>query len=303
MAPTYPGSPELTVDALLARPRVILRELGALANKRFVADRVLTQGAPVSGGAVWYQKSESIYVDRNIEEVGIRSEFPRAGWTEQIFSAAVHKYGLEVPIAYEVIRRNQVDQVARATRKLANSAVKFVDTLAMNMLIAEAGHTTASNGQWDSGSHDIVKDLATGRAYIINLEEGYDPNTLIIHPNQELAMLLDSGLRSLLPRETDAGPLQTGRVAPILGFEQIIVTPQVPARTAIIMEARTAGTIADEVPDAAEGYTGYDPGAGQANLYVKVYNNENRDEKYVRCARFPAMWLGEPNAVYTITNT
>jgi hypothetical protein len=302
--PTYPGSPTITVDALLRQPRVLARALTSLAAKRFVADRIFTKGSPesVAGGAATYQRSESIYTTRDAEEVGVRSEFPRTGWTEAIFQAFVKKYGLEVPIAFETVRRNQIDQMARAQRKLANSLVKFVDTQAMTLLTTDVNvQTQAASGDWTTAATDIIADLANARKKITDLDEGYDPNTLILNPAQELDLLLDTDIRNALPRETGQSAVQTGRVAPLLGFDQILVTSQLTAGTALVLEARMVGTIADELPDPSEGYTGYDPGNGFATLYVKRYMEEGRDEHIVRCARFPAMWLAEPTAAVKIT--
>ena len=58
--PAYPGSPTLTVDALLKQPRLLARSLTNLVAKRFVADKLFTKGTPeqVAGGAAQYQKSE-----------------------------------------------------------------------------------------------------------------------------------------------------------------------------------------------------------------------------------------------------
>lgn len=302
--PTYPGSPQLTVDALLKQPRLIARALTDLANKRFVADRIFSRGTPemVAGGAAQYQKSESIYLDRDFEEVGVRAEFPRATWSEAIFTEAVRKYGLEVPIAFESVRRNQMDQLARAERKLANGLVKFVDTVAMARLIADASILTgAASGDWTTAATDIVLDIATARKAINDQEEGYDADTMVVNGAQELDLLNDKDIRDALPRETQNSTVQTGRPPLLLGINQILVTNQLTAGTVFILNAKVVGTIADEQPEASEGYASYSPGPGQAPMYVKRYVEDGRDEHILRAARFPAMWIAEPKAAFKIT--
>lgn len=301
--PTYPGSPEITVDALLQRPQLLVRQLTDLVYQRFVADAIFTRGGPgqVTGGAVWYQRAESIFLDRDPEEVGVRSEFPRAGWTEEVFSAFVHKYGLEVPIAYESIRRNQIDQVARAQRKLANGLVRFVDTMAIDFILADTDLLgDSATGHWGGGSDDIIKDLASARTDIENQNQGYVADTVVMSPTNNLQLLLNEDIRNALPRETSSGSIQTGRPVPILGFDNMIVTPQMPDEKVLVCQSKVFGTVADEQPDASEGYSTYNAGGGFATLFVKVYNNENRDERIIRCARFPAMWISEPKAAYVI---
>src|SRR5213075_777744 len=93
------GGPTITAEALLKMPRLIARQLTSLIEYRFVADQIFSRGTPdqVQGGAVLYQRSESIYPTQSAGEVGPRSGYPRSGWTEAVFAAMVHKYGLEVP--------------------------------------------------------------------------------------------------------------------------------------------------------------------------------------------------------------
>jgi hypothetical protein len=335
--PTYPGSPQITVDSLLRNPAIIARNLTALASKRFVADKIFTRGTPeqVAGGAMTFQRAENIYPDRSAEEVGIRSEWPRTGWSEAILQAAVKQYGLETPIAYLAIRRNQLDQVARAERKLANAVTKFVDAAAMTAITTDAAvNTGAAAAAWSAGATTIISDLATMRKTIADQDEGYAMDTLVLNPAQELFLFTNSDLRGALPREGTNNLLNGGRAVPILGIEQILVTPQLTAGTVLGGMAKVVGTIADERPDGGEGYVSFDvnaqagasggvatanasPGginiAGRtvdpnaaypadfAPVYVKVYNNDGVDDRIVRGARWPAMAILEPKSFYKLT--
>lgn len=313
--PTYPGGGDrITVEALLKMPQLIARPLTALAAKKFVADRIFAKGSPdqVRGGAALFQRSESIYPARAAEEVGVRSAYPRTGWTEEVMAAMVKKYGLEVPISDEAKRRNQLDVVQRAQRKLANAVVKFVDSEAIALFIADAAVLTdTASADWTTAGTDIVADIASFRQQIVDQNEGYEPNIMLVNSAQELDLITDADIRNALPRESSGAaaqnPVQTGRAAPILGLDAIISTPQVTAGTVIVLEQQTVGTIADEAPAADEGYVSYQPGDNPTGggafptLYLKLYREDGSDETIARAARFPAMWLAEPKAALVAT--
>jgi hypothetical protein len=226
------------------------------------------------------------------------------GWSEQLMSAFVKKYGLEAPIAFEARRRNQIDVVARAQRKLANSLVRYVDTLAMTLLSTDPdviNYTSSSLGSWGTAGN-AIKDIANMRKQVEDQDEGYDPDTLVVNPAQELQLLLDTELRGALPREDSRSAITTGRVAPMLGLRQILSSPRVTAGTVYLLSAKQGGTIADEAPEASEGYSSFSPGAGFAPIYMKIRTLDDTDEYRVRVMRLPAMWISEPKSIVKITD-
>lgn len=303
MPTTYPGGgPRWTVEALLRTPRHITRALTSLTLKRFVADRIFARGANIEGGAVTYQKNEDIYMDRDTEEVGVRSEYPRAGWTEEVFVATVKKYGLEFPVSDEAKRRNAYDQVQRAILKLSNSIVKFVDNKAMSLLLADTDVLTfGASGDWSTGTTDIIFDIAKAMNQVSIQDLGYAPDTMIVNPAQELDLISHADIRDVLPRESQINSALTGRAVPLLGLQQVIATNQLSAGTVLILQSKMAGTIADEAPAGDEGYNSINPGVDEAVIYTKVYRNDNVDESIVRAVRWPAMFIAEPKSVVKIT--
>lgn len=306
--PTYPVSPQLTVDALLRQPELIARDLTNIARKRFIADRIFARGsaAQVAGGVARYQQSESIYTDRDVEEVATRAAFPRTGWSEAVLTALVKQFGLEVPIHALTIRRHQMDQFVRAERKLANRVVKFVDTQAMTLLTTDANvQTFAASGDWTTAATDILLDLTEAVRLLATQDEGYEdaPLTMVVNWAQWKDLRADKDIRDALPRE-GANLVTTGPIEipfNIAGISRIIPTGTLAAGTVMIVADQLAGTIADEAPDPAEGYASYDPGDGQPPIYVKVYDDNVPQDKVVRAARWPAMWLAEPKAAVKIT--
>lgn len=306
--PVLPGGGQrITVDTALKQPQIIARAIQTLALERFLADTIFTRGSAqqIAGGAAVFGRAESRYMDREPREVKPRAQYPRAGWTTELFHAFVHKYGLEVPVSDEAKRRNAMDELGRAQTRLANSLVRFVDGLAVDLLLEDGDvpHVDAV-GDWSQSATDIIKDLVLGRAAIMNLDEGYVPDTLVINPAEEAALMLDEGIRNALPRESSGqNALITGRPVPILGLN-IVTSNRMPAGTSVILASKTVGTVADEQPTADEGYRTYTPpGATAVNVYVKTYRNDNVDETIVRAARFPAMWITDPHAALVIDDT
>lgn len=305
MPPLFPGSPQLTVDVLLKNPQIIRRRLTDLTLKRFVADQIFMRGTPdqVAGGGARYQRSEAIFMDsaRDVEEIGIRSEFPRAGWSEAVLEAFVKTYGMEFPVNDLAVRRNQIDMVERGLIKLANGIVRYVDTVAMTLITTDAAiQTFAASASWAVGGTDILADLNKARYQIEIQEEGYVADTVVINDAQYLNIMNNASIRSAMPRESTDSFVQTGSMPSVLGF-RFLRTSRLAAGTVLVLNSKVAGTIADEAPSEG-GYTAYSSGdQGQAPIYVKQYREENHSDTIVRGVRWPAMWLAEPLAVVKIT--
>ena len=307
MPPLFPTSPQITVDALLKNPSVIRRALTGLTQKRFVADKIFMKGSPdqVAGGGARYQRSEAIFFDGTspgpVEEVGIRSEFPRAGWSETLLEAAVKAYGMEFVINDLAVRRNSIDMLARGMIKLGNSIVRFVDTQAMNLITTDANvQTFAAGGDWTTAATDIIFDLNRARMAIETQEEGYVADTIVVNDAQFADLINDVDIRGSLPRESTDSFVQTGVLPNLLGFN-VIRTSRLTAGTVLVMNAGVAGTIADEAPSEG-GYSAASTGdPGQAPIYVKQYRDEQHSDTIVRGVRWPAMWLSEPASVVKIT--
>lgn len=306
--PTYADSPNLTVKANLKQPTRISRAVASLAAKRFVADRIFTRGSEdqVRGGAMQYEQSESIYLDtpQDVEEIAERGDWPRAGWSEQIFSELVHQYGLEVPLSNLAIRRNARDQLVRAQLKLANMLVRFVDTKAMTLLTTHASiQTQAASALWTNVATNIHSDVGAALEKLDILDEGFDLDAavLIINPRRVDDLVNNTALANRLPREVRDSSIATGRAAPFMGLREIITTNQLAQDKALVVIPRICGTIADERPDPEEGFQAYQPDGGDfAPIWVKVYPENRPKDTIIAAGRWPAMALVEPRAIVRI---
>lgn len=292
---------------MLKQPRLIARDLTNLVAKGFIADRLFIRGSAeqVAGGSARYQKSESIYTDRVAEEVAsARGGYPRAGWSEAVFTEAVKDYGLEVPISFKSIRRNAMDQITRGQIKIANSLTKLVDDQMMTLLRTDVDvQTFAAGGDWSTPATDIVADISRAIADIATQDEGYEnfPLTMVAHWDQWEDLVNDADIAARMPRESPNPQLTQASAARILGLDDLIFTNRATAGEVFILPRGLAGTIADEQPDPAEGYVSYQPEGDYPPISVKVYQEDKNDDHIIRGARWPAMWLAEPASVVKIT--
>lgn len=309
-APTVtPGGVQWTLEAYLKQPRIVSRDLTSIVSQNFVADRVFQRGSPedVAGGYAIYQKSEPLYLDstRDLEEVGPRAVFPRAFWTEDLNTAQVHQYGIEVPLSYLTFRRSNRDMMPRLLYKVGNSIVKFFDGKLFTLLNAEvtAGNiqTTTATASWTGGSQKILADFAKAARLIYQADLGYVMDTVLLSAVDYATLLTDAGILAVLGREGADNQASAGEVSKILGIRQIIESNRLAQGTAWFMQAKVVGTIADEAPAPQEGFTTFDPGADMATMWVRTYDDVSNSQWVVRAMRSPAMWVAEPKAAVKMT--
>lgn len=297
----------LTVNQLLRQPRTISRDLLNVILQRggFLADRLLVQGSAeeVAGGAMRYQRSGSSYLARDAEEIAEDGDWPRAGWTEEMRTEAVKQYGLEVPITNLAIRRNQVSQITRAERRLANQIVKFVDARAILMLRTDPDILTGGAANWTLAATDIISDIANAQEAMDVLDEGIVGSVLVLPKTMRVNFLANTALRDALKTQNGSESVRTGAISNFLGLDAIYFTTRIPDDEALLIDPGVAGVIADEVPDPEEGWQAFNPGPGFRPIYVQVYNENRPKGKVVAAGRWPAMALVEPRAVYRFTTT
>jgi len=304
-AGTYANGQQLTVDAALKQPQRLSRELTALANKRLVSRRLFVRGPAVTGGSIEYERSQSIFMDREAETIAERAKWPRAGMSEDIRQARVNQWGLEFPVSNLSIRRNRTDVLRRGMVKLGNTLAKRIDGAAMAVLEGDADiQSQSASAVWTAAGTDIIADLGLAQEKIETQDEGYDGfegATLVLHTNLRDSLLNNTVLRNALPRETNDGQIRTGMMAPFLGLREIIFTPRITPTLALLIDTNVAGTVVDEIPDPQEGWTTFNPDATVDPIYTMVYPDPTTKEQVVAAGRWPAFFLTDPKAVVKIT--
>lgn len=290
-SPYPPGAPTvngnlITVDAFLNNPARVQRSIEALTNERYIADVLFSRGPAATGGAVIYDQvlASQLYLERDVQEIEPGSEFPilNSGEVSPLVAVA-RKYGGEVYLTDEQVRRNNRALLARETTRLRNTIVRKVDTVAMAVLRAAPTRTFAASGDWSAAATDIIADLVDAAALVDEADMGYNVDTWFINPAQEADLLKDKDIREALPREAATVPIATGRLGRLLGSDFVVTNRVLPGE--VIGASRgTAGSISDEIP-----------------VYAKTIADERREVTFIHGARLTVPYVTDPKAVVRIT--
>lgn len=257
-APTLSGD-LLTINRLLQSPTQIQRRLRTFTDLRFVSDQILTQRFRSNGGAVLYEVSEPILMNRPVESVAPGSEYPLdTPPTGAAAVAAVQKWGLGTFLSDEEVKRNVYAgaTVDRALRKLINSIIKQVDTVTLSAVASAVTATTAAGTAWTT-STGILRNIETAKAAILDLNQGYNPDTILMSSNKYALMASDATVSNLRRREATDNPVYNGEID-VIGGLKVVVAPlsSLPGGTdsVWVFDTTQLGGMADEA-DGAPGYT------------------------------------------------
>lgn len=283
--PTISGE-NITVSMFLNSPPRVQRAIEALANERFIADVIFGTGPRAEGGAVVHdQVTESnLYTTDDVEEISPGADFPLLTSTEPAPIVAVaRKYGGEIFLTDEQVRRNSRNVLTRETTKLRNTIIRKVDRVAIAALNAAPIQTDTASADWSTAGTDIIADLAVAQNMISSLDMGYIADTVLINPAQELDLLVDADIREALPRERDNSIIRTGNLGRLLGMD-FVVSNQVPAGTFYVLQRKIVGGISDEVA-----------------LYARPIPDERRERVYIHGARVVVPYVTDPKACVKVT--
>lgn len=308
MPGTYPAAPPtlsgdlLSISRLLQSPAMIRRRLRTFAELRFVSDQILTQRFRSSGGAVLYEVSEPIVNARPVEAVGAGSEYPKdvpASGTAAL--AAVQKWGQAVDLTDEEIKRNVYagDAVDRALRKLINSIIKQVDSVTVSAIGSAITASGAATAVWSNATTaTILRDIELGKAAILDLNQGYMPDTLLLSSTKYAYMASDPNIASLRRRETTDNPVYGGPID-VIDDLAVVVAPasSLPSNDVWIIDSKQLGGMADEA-EVDPGYT-----VGDMAIQVQSERLARRDAWELWGRRLTVPVVQEPGAGYKITGT
>jgi hypothetical protein len=300
---TYPPAPAtlsgdtVTISRFLANPTLVARRLRTLAEQRFISDRLLTGRFKAEGGAILDETGESIYADRPPEAVAPGSNYPQTPLSEGTASLAkVVKWGEDVPVTDEAIKRRQMDPVNKGFIKVVNTMVKTVDGISMSAVTSAVTQSTAALASWASGTPaQIMRDIARAKASIIALNQGYDPDLLVVDDLTYAIIISDPAFAAFLPREWKDGPALTGAF-PVVQDLTILPTPNGLSGTALVADSTQLGGMADE----DLGGPGY-AGLGYPGVEGKAIREEKTDQWLLRGRRVTVPVVLEPGAAWKIT--
>lgn len=306
---TYPPAPatlsgdNVTISRFLQNPTLVARRLRTLAEQRFISDVLLQGRFTAQGGAILYQTGESIYTDRSPQAVAPGSNYPQTPVSEGTASLAkTVKWGEDVPITDEVIARRNMDPVNRAFLKLVNQMVKYVDGVAMSAITSAVTQTTAATASWkaDTGTN-IFRDIMLAKASIAALNQGYDPDTVVVDDITYANMVSDNRFQGLLPRESSSGTVVYSGQFPMVAGLRILPSPNITgagtsSAKALVLDSKVLGGMADE----DLGGPGYVSTSG-VGVQAKTIREEKIDSWLLRCRRITVPVILEPAAAWWIT--
>lgn len=291
-----------TISRFMNSPTLIARRLRTLAEQRYIADALLTGRFQVSGGAVLYETGESIFTTDSPRAVSPGSEYPLTGVpTGQASLAKTVKWGQDTKVTDESIARQNFQPVNKAMIKLVNQNVKYVDSIALSAIASAITATQAvSNGAWSvagTTAQSMLIDVATSKAAILALNQGYDPDTVVLDDLTFAYAYAKFTSAGLMPRETDAqNPLLTGSF-PVIDGMRWLSSPNLPtAGTVLVVDSTMLGGMADE----DLGGPGY-ANAGGVGVQAKTIRDDDNDQWKLRMRRVTVPVVVEPASGRKIT--
>lgn len=301
-APTIDVPSQLVqIHQFLRQPNRISRRLRTIADSRFVADRILTRRLRTSGGAVLYETGESVYNDRSIEAVAPGGEYPRDTPSTPVANlAAVSKWGQAVFLSDETLKRSvrMGDEVDIALRKVVNTVVRKIDRLATAAVASNVTATQQATAAWSAAGANIYRDIELAAAQIIDQNEGFMPDTVLMSTSNYAYMVSDEKVSNLRRRETTDNPVYGARIDQIGNYTVIsTASANLPSDDVWLFDASQLGGMADE----AEVDPGY--ATSQNGTQVQTERIARRDGWDLWGRRITVPVVLEPEAGIRITQT
>ncbi len=286
LPPPVIAGTNVTVSLFLQNPPWVQRAITDLSLQRFVTDLIFSSGPAAEGGAVIYDQvtTSDLYLDRDVQEIEPGGEFPLLDKADVgPLVAIARKYGGEVMLYWEDIRRDRRGKLAKQMVRLRNTIVKKADTISMAALRAAPITQQVASGAWATPGTDIIADIVTASGSVDALDLGYATDTILVSPSGAQNLLKDKDIRDALPRERDDSLIRTGNIGRILGHD-IVSTNRVVAGEVFVLQRKVVGGVSDEVP-----------------LYARPIEDDRRERTFIHGARVPAVYITDPKAAVRIT--
>lgn len=291
-----------TVKQYLKEPTLIRDAINDLATDQFITESLFTQGYNAQGGAVKYmQEAVKKYVEEGYDpaedfSIAEGTEFHQVYQTEPAeVVEKVKKYALEGWITFEDEERNQLGSLARLTKRMMNTMVKYFDSTALNLLathssIPNQARSGGAGNQWSNTANTtIIDDIMIAADTVNNYQDAdYTANTLVVSQTVYSWMRRNKALQDLFDNPNlpaAASDLRFGGQISQLAGIPLLVSPFMRNDMAFVMERGAVGGIADEVP-----------------LTLLPIERVARFERiYVRAKRLTVAFVSDPNAMVRIT--
>jgi len=302
---TYPPAapsftdPNLTASRFLKSPQFVARRVQDLASLRLIGPYLLKGRFEATGGAIGYEQVDSMFADAVPEAVAPGSEYTLTTIADGPAALAkVSKSGKDTIVTDEAIARRNMDPVEKGLRKLTNSGVLAVDSTVVSLIASAVTENRAVSAIWTGASAKILQDILRAKASVTALNQGYDPDVLLVDDETWAYMASDPVVSAAMAREDKSNPVYSGRFEVIAGLE-IIPTPAAylpggVGTSAWVLDTNQLGFIAPE--DIGGGYQQ----AGEI-IQTKVMREDQNDGWRLRARSNFAAGVTDPGAGFEIT--
>ncbi len=250
-----------------------------------------------TSGSIQIETSEGIYADRPLEVVAPGAEYPLTTLsTGPIQQISTQKWGEDSIFTYEAVSRFNFPVVQKGLAKMVNTAAKNIDGISLSLIASAVTQTqgTAGTNNWTGANPTILRDIMNAKATIMALNQGYDPDVLLLNDLTWAAVASDPTLINTLQRENPSNAVYSGQLNSIAGL-RILPTPNLPAAGAWIIDSKMlGGLVTEQLP-------GDYQSAGEL-LETLSMNEPGQDRWRVRVRSTFAPYIVEPNAGIKIAN-
>lgn len=301
--PTYPAAPPTlvgdvaTINRFLNSPTSVNRRVREISLNRYLTDFIFPGRIEAAGGAILYEIGEGMFLAKDPEAVNPGAGYPRVTETRGAAAiATVKKWGEDVPLTDEAIGRLRGNALERVLRKLSNTMIRKVDSVSMAAAAAAITQTQTQTAAWDNAAADPFLDVMLADAQVTGLDEGFEPDTLILTDVLYARMVANEKVLNGLARESSNTVTSEGEIARIAG-KSIVRTNHLPGGIdRLLIDRQQFGALGYEVIPSPE-YDG-DPANG-IETWARRDPDEN-DAWLIRGRRPVVPIVLEPNAGISI---
>src|SRR5690606_18852346 len=138
------------------------------------------------------------------------------------------------------------DEVDRALRKVLATVVAQVDEVTLSVIASQVTATSSAIAPWDSTDAEIFRDLALAEAKILDLRQGYQPDTVLMSDTKYALAISDKKIALLRRRETTDNPIYGGELE-MIGKYKVVTAPvsSLPSDDVWLFDSRQLGGMAD----------------------------------------------------------
>lgn len=222
--PTYPAPPPTitgdveTINRFLNTPTDVQRRVREVSLNRYLTDFIFPGRIEAAGGAILYEIGEGMFLAKDPEAVNPGAQYPRSTETRGTAAiAAVKKWGEDVPLTDEAIKRLKGMALERVIRKLSNTMIRTVDSVGMAAAAAAITATQIQTAAWDNAAADPFLDVMLAEAKVTALDEGFEPDTLVLTDVLYARMVANQKVINGLARESSNTVTSEGEILKIAG--------------------------------------------------------------------------------------